>query len=256
MIKSEKGITLLSLVIVIALMTIISSTVVYMSLDRFEINNLRKMFIDIELLQDKVSNYYLKYGALPILRDPNNTEIEYGKQNLNFNTNSADDDAYYILDLEAMEGISLNYGKEGFKHPNTSKDIYIINRKSHTIYYVRGVELDGDKYYTSILYDSNKDTIPPSSPQINIISGRKNDKGKYITAVEIEIIPGKDAWSGVKQTEVIIIKDGTKIEPIKINDLYIITEVGKYSITATTEDNSGESSSAKTLEVEIVENKS
>ena len=45
-----------------------------------------------------------------------------------------------------------------------------------------------------------------------------------ITAVEIEIIPGKDAWSGVKQTEVTIIKDGTEIEPIKINDLYIIKQ--------------------------------
>ena len=85
MIKKEKGIALVSLLIVIALMTIIASTVIYISLDRFEINNFRKMCNDIELLQDKVSNYYLKYEVLPVLRNDELSTDKYVVISLNFN---------------------------------------------------------------------------------------------------------------------------------------------------------------------------
>lgn len=237
MIKKEKGITLVSLIVTIILMTIIALTVIYMSLDRFEINSLRKMFTDIELLADKVSNYYLKYGVLPILRDDSNSPMQYTYTTLDFEKNSADNTTYYILDVEAIEGISLNYGKEGFENPNTSEDVYIINEKSHAIYYVKGMVLDGDSYHTLGNNDNiSEDTIPPSSPQINVISGTKttDEDGNeyYITDVEIEIISGRDNWSGVKETQYSL-DGGTTWNKLEgSSEVYTITADGTYTIKA------------------------
>ena len=199
MIKKEKGIALVSLIITIALMTMIASTVVYMSMDRFEINNLRKMYTDIELLQDKVSNYYLKYGSLPLLRNANNEPILYTKA-LEFDTYSGDNSVYYIIDLEALENVSLNYGRDGFKDVNSSDDVYIINEKSFTIYYVKGIEYNETLQHYINDKRTSDDNIPPSSPEIKVISGEKNEDGTYKTNVEIEIIPGKSGSGEVAGT--------------------------------------------------------
>ena len=237
MMKKEKGIALVSLIITIAVMTVIASTVVYVSLDRFEINSLRKMYTDIELLQDKVSNYYLKYGVLPVLRDNTNTTIQYTYTTLDFTKNSADNNVYYILDLEAMEGISLNYGETGFKNPNTSEDVYIINQKSHTIYYVKGMELNEQIYHTLVNSSSSiNDTVPPSSPQINVISGKKVGQ-IYTTDVEIEITQGKDNWSGIGGTLYSLDNGATWQEMNENSEIISINKKGSYTIRAKSYDN-------------------
>lgn len=238
MIKKEKGITLVSLIITIVLMLIVSSTVIHVSLDRFEVNNLNKMKNDIELLEDKVSNYYLKYGVLPVLRDNTNAKKQYTYTTLNFQKNSLDNNIYYIIDLEAMEGISLNYGKEGYENPNTSDDVYIINELTHTIYYVKGIELDGETYHYLKITGNANDNIPPSSPQINVISGTKNAEGIYTTDVEIEIIPGKDAWSGVAGTQYSL-DNGTTWKELGTSSKILdpLTEDGSYIIKAKNYDN-------------------
>lgn len=257
MIKKEKGIALVSLIITIALMTIVASTVVYVSLDRFEINSLRKMYNDIELLNEKVSNYYLKYKGLPIIRESNGTGKLYTYTTLDFSRNSADNEIYYILDLEAMDGVALNYGEEGFKNPNTSDDVYIINELTHTIYYVKGMELEGEIYHTLIVDDSINDTIPPSSPQINIISGTKavDEEGNvyYSTDVEIEIIPGKDGGSGVAGTKYSLDGGTTWNELGKTSNVYTLTEDGSYTIKAESYDNASTPnySSETTLTIQI-----
>ena len=113
--RNNKGITMVSLIITIVVMLIVASTTVFVSLDRFESNKLDKMYNDIQLLADKVRNYYLKYNGLPIARDTANSPIVYDYTTFEFTKNVNDNENYYILDLEAMEGISLNYGEDGFK---------------------------------------------------------------------------------------------------------------------------------------------
>lgn len=263
--RNNSGITMVSLIITIVVMLIVASTTVFVSLDRFESNNLDKMYNDIKLLADKVNNYYLKYNGLPVARKATSNEpIKYDYTTFEFTKNINDNDNYYILDLTAMEGISLNYGEGGFEAPNLSDDVYIINEKSHQIYYVRGVEVEDIIYYTiptneSVLIDN----IPPTKPEIKIVSGTATE-GKYTTAVEIEIIPGKDNWSGVNETTCSIVKtiDGVEkifstdeINELKQNELYIIKDNGTYKITATTKDKSGNTSIAEaTIVVENAEN--
>jgi len=260
MIKREKGITLISLIITIALMVIISSTVIYISFDRFEINNLRKMMNDIELLQDKVSSYYLKYGGLPILRNIAGTGIRYSYTALDFVKNNGDNENYYILDLSAMEGISLNYGKEGYEQPNTSKDVYVINELTHIIYYVEGIKVEGKKYHfiegTDGVGDQNKDgilqdNVPPTKPQIKVVSGNEKD-GVYTSAVQVEIISGSDNWSGVKATEGTI--NGESYTQTTNREIYTFLESGKYSISAATYDNAGNGSQIILLTITIAIN--
>ena len=101
MIKLNKGISLVSLIIVIAVMLIITSITVSVSYNRFEINNLNKLKNDLELLEDKVSNYYLRYNVIHVVRDENNTIRKYTYTTLNFNKNTGDNENYYIIDLEA-----------------------------------------------------------------------------------------------------------------------------------------------------------
>ena len=67
-------------------------------------------------------------------------------------------DEYYIIDLSALENLSLNYG-EDYKsitneNASTKEDIYIINKQSHHVYYVQGITFENVKYYTNELDDS------------------------------------------------------------------------------------------------------
>lgn len=237
--KNQKGVTLVSLIITIIIILIITSATVYTSTNRFKINNLSKMYNDIELLNDKIATYYLKFGGLPIIKNTENTPIKYTFSELNFDKNINDDDNYYIIDLEAIGNITLNYGKEGFKNQNTSDDVYIINNKTHSVYYVRGIEYtDGNLYHSKkIENNANQDTVPPTKPQINIIAGDKIGENQYETNVTLEFLPGKDNWSGINKTTYSI--NGSKEEDINSleNYQYKINERGIYEINLKTYDN-------------------
>lgn len=253
----NKGITLISLVITIVIILILTSITVSTSTNRFKINNLNKMYNDIDLLNDKISSYYLQYGGLPILKDSNNNNITYTFTQLNFIKNANDDTNYYIIDLGAIGNITLNYGEEGYKNPNTSDDVYIINNKTHTIYYVKGIEFtDGNLYYSKGVEDnSNKDTVPPTKPNINIIEGTldKNNENNnettlyYITSVLVEFVPGKDNWSGISKTTYSI-NDSAEIDISTLTkNQYTITDNGSYEITLKSYDNNNNFSTTKLI---------
>jgi len=229
--KFNRGITLISLIITIVVMLIITSTTITVSYDRFEINNFNKMENDIELLSDKVENYYLKYNGLPTIKDDTGNFVEYTYTTLEFEKNANDNEKYYILDLSAMEEVALNYGKEGYNNVNSSDDVYIINEKSYQIYYVRGIKVKQAKYHTvSMGKDSVTDAIPPSKPQIKVISGTKNSEGVYTTEVQLEIIPGNEEGSVATKTELSI--DGGNTWNELDNKIYTLTDNGTYTVVA------------------------
>ena len=104
------------------------------------------MYNDINILKEKVGLYYTQYGKIPVLEDV------YTNTNNIINTNPNDNEKYYVIDMQALENVTLNFGKDyqtykEIKNP-TLKDLYIINEQSHNVYYVQGVELDGNTYYT------------------------------------------------------------------------------------------------------------
>ena len=144
--KQDRGITLVTLIIAIIIMIIISSVIIYNASTGMDTKALNSMYNDITILKNRVDIYYAQYQALPVIKIPY-TNIAHIK-----NKNVNDNDNYYVLDLESLENVTLTYGKDYKEYKqlqNTDKtDLYIINEKSHTIYYVEGITLDNINYYT------------------------------------------------------------------------------------------------------------
>ena len=102
-----------------------------------ELNKLNNMNKDIIILDDVIAMYYLENGSIPIKsRSKINFEID--------NKNPNDNEMYYEIDLELLENLDLSYGKKIYG----KDDIYIINEVTHTIYYLQGIEYNGNLYYT------------------------------------------------------------------------------------------------------------
>ena len=233
-------------------MLIIAGATVSVSLDRFEINSYKKMTNDIELLEDQIANYYLTYQALPILRDSNtNNKIKYT------NTLISDTVDYYIIDLSAMSGISLNYGIEGYENPNTSSDVYVIELNTHNIYYVKGIELNGNLYHSKSNLNGQIDNSRLTTPKIEIIEGEKNELDQYTTEVTIKFIPGIHKTKQVTTTYTIQEIDSTEGTNIGnaiegdistlTDNLYILEDNGTFEITVTSETLDEEKSSTCTI---------
>lgn len=143
--KNNKGITMVALGVTILIIIIIASTLIYNSYSGMATRTLNNMYNDIELLENKVASYYVKYGQIPILN------VIYSDTSKIQNLDANDNDKYYVIDLSLLSNLTLNFGKgyKTIKETNTfSNDVYIINEQSHNIYYAAGVEFDNIMYYT------------------------------------------------------------------------------------------------------------
>ena len=170
--KKIKGLSLISLTIAVVILIIISSLLIYNAKNGVKIRAYKMLQNDVQLLEDKVNAYYVKYSAIP-------AEIEYKNTTLldrMFNESEKspnDGEEYYVIDLKALEGVTLNYGKD-YENISTEddtrkyEDVYIINKESHHIYYVKGINFDGKWYYTN----ENDD-------EVNVV-----ERKKWVSAVD------------------------------------------------------------------------
>lgn len=203
--KNSKGITLISLIITIVILLIISNAIIYSVKDNLGIEKLKNMQNDIENLSDKISAYYNQYGTLPIIDGEYTNTKEIEKAGL-INKN-VDKGNFYIIDLSALENLTLTYGKD-FKNikntsdKNTLKDIYIINETSHNIFYVKGIKSDGEMYYTNYTADQ----VDKEAVDI-----------KYVDNIKI---PDGYTYIGKTENNEIQIKDNE-------NNIYIWTNVNE-----------------------------
>ena len=153
-IKNEKGITLTTLILTIVLILIIGGMMGYYSTSGLNLKRINNMYSDIEQIQTEVDTYYLKNNELPIL----NVNVSFSKY-----SNPNDNSEYYVIDLSKLGNLKLNYGKkfENIKSRNNLEnytDVYIINKQSQTIYYLKGIEFEDNSYYTKpIEYKEIKD---------------------------------------------------------------------------------------------------
>ena len=145
--KEEKGITLITLAVAIIIMFIISSILIYNSSTNIKTRLLNNMYSDIENLKQKVNVYYSSYGTIPILSSKYTNVANSIKT-----TNPNDNGNYYVINLEVLDNLTLNYGQDYKRYkenPNVGgNDLYIINEQSHEIYYAKGVTLDNKTYYS------------------------------------------------------------------------------------------------------------
>lgn len=131
-IKSNKGITIISLIIAVIILLILSGTIIY----NFNLSNgvgrYNNMVADIKLLKDEALIYYNNYGEIP------KTE----------RTIQIDETEYYEIDLKKLDNITLKYGSEYGQDGDltNASDVYVINDKLE-IYYLKGTKKDGITYH-------------------------------------------------------------------------------------------------------------
>ncbi len=251
---SKKGVTLVTLSIAIIIMLIITSTLIYNITTGSKVKALNNMYYDINKIRDKVDMYYINYHTIPIVNTPykNTSHIQ--------SINPNDNEVYFVVDLEALENMNLNYGQDYKAYQSNPSEgltnLYIINERSHSIYYVQGISFDNKMYYT-IPEENTKvtDNTLPTIPQINIISGTKSKKGFYVGDVVLNITPGIDKMSGVNRTTYKIIKNGQPSEEIELGEDKTITlnENADYEVIAYTYDNEQNMAESKKLTFSIQE---
>ena len=149
--RTEKGITLISLTITIVVMVILTFAI-SVNIEPYTEQRRKKNFeTDMQRLKEEIEQYYARAKELPLLNKYTDTSMLQEIKNAN------DNDEYYVIDVRQLE-LKLNYGKDYAKalekdekteitSSDDLKDLYIINKQSHTIYYPKGVEYSGHINY-------------------------------------------------------------------------------------------------------------
>ena len=158
-IKSNKGISLATIVISIILMIIILSTIVLSVNKTTESKKAMQLNSDIEELSRKVNLYYLQNGEVQV----DDTLGELYSESLK--VESKGKAKYYRLLIDGLENLNLTY-KEEFDADKNVKKCYVINLETHLIYYVEKV----NGIWTPVKYkysDSYNDFINNADVEYN-----------------------------------------------------------------------------------------
>ena len=170
--SQEKGVSLVSLIIAVIVLIILTNIVVYNVSDSLKIENLKAMQNDVDSLRDKVSSYYIQNGKIPA--SLKYTNIQSLKE-AGVISEAVDTGDFLVIDLSALEDVTLNYGrdfekvKEDAQNVNTYKDLYIMNETSHNIFYVNGIRVDENTYYT----DYQAESVDKKAVEFRSIEGIK-----------------------------------------------------------------------------------
>ena len=180
LLKKENGITLVALITTIIVLSIVSTPLIFGTNNIIEYKKFSKFKDDLLNLKEAVSNVYSTDKELssdfnsdmyigPAYKDwktfiDNVKDKKQGENtviNPNDKTSTDSQITYYIIDFNVLsrkykekfgnnEGATLkglNYGGGNKNIYNTTQDVYIINSKSRTIYYVEGFAMNGVTYY-------------------------------------------------------------------------------------------------------------
>lgn len=160
--KGQKGINLITLSITVIIMLILVNIILYHVQSNLKIEKLKDMQADIGTLRDKISDYFIQYGKIPASIPF--TNIEHIR-NAGVISEAVDTGDFYVIDLSAIDNLTLYYGQDyekikneevsGAEEINSLMDLYIINETSHNIFYIQGITLDEEIFYT----DYTKDDI-------------------------------------------------------------------------------------------------
>ncbi|MGN1326684.1 MAG: hypothetical protein ACI4VQ_01155, partial [Clostridia bacterium] len=146
--KSEKGITMITLVVTIIVMVTLIVTVNASMAPTIELKAYNAIKEDIITLSEEVKLYYLNNGVLPVNESKTYILSNYGVPTEDINPN--DSGNYYFINTSLLNGVELNKGEGNKKNNYTTDDVYVVNEKSLTVYYLKGAVLDGKKHYTIV----------------------------------------------------------------------------------------------------------
>lgn len=155
--RDQKGITVVALVITVAVLIVVTTTMVIGISSRYESQRLDKLSSDLRLLKDKVLIYYTENGNFPIIEE------------------TLQEESKYEIDLSKLDGLTLNYGN---KVGGDENDVYLIDITKGEISYKKGIDYKGQKYYK--ILDEQIDDVTASdvlkitNQQVTIKDGSGN----------------------------------------------------------------------------------
>ena len=154
--SQNKGITMISVTIIVIVILILTGVLIYDARDSLKVTKLQSMQSDIQNLRDKINNYYSEYGQIPARIKYTNTDNIGKIMTTGVISPNIDTGDFYIIELSLLENLTLNYGEDYKNIISTTteseasqyEDIYIINETSQNIFYVEGIQVDGEWFYT------------------------------------------------------------------------------------------------------------
>lgn len=162
--RIKSGITIITLTITVIIFVIVSNILIYNAKDSLYVKKLQNMYNDVQNLRDKVIEYSVQYGTIPA-----NKNIEYsldGKDELKqmMTAEELQTGKFYVIDLKTLDGLTLNYGRDyekitedmGTEQISQLTDIYIVNDVTQNVFYVEGISVRGEKYFTNREKDSTQ----------------------------------------------------------------------------------------------------
>lgn len=210
-IRNAKGISLISLAIAVIMLVLIANLIIYNVKDNLKVGKLKEMQNDVANLRDKVASYYAQNGKIP-------ASIQYTNvshiRSAGVISDTVDTGDFLVIELSALENLTLNYGEDYEKIKEASgdidkyEDLYIINEDSHNIFYVRGITVDKETFYT----DYTSERADTKSVDLRYVEGVKIPDGFYYV-------------SGTKETGIVIKSNDDTMQYMWIQNNDTITEV-------------------------------
>ena len=150
---AKKGITLTTLAISIIVITLIASAIIINATGIVEKAELAKFGEEIKKIEDEYREYYALNGNPPILKDEQYTSeqivalntLGYGdKLQREIEKNGDINSIFGIINFEEM-GLNIDLRVKG----ETKDDIYVVSLATNRVYYLRGVEIANDVYFST-----------------------------------------------------------------------------------------------------------
>ena len=174
--KNNKGVTLIILIITVIVLLILTSVNINSARNQIGLKEVNNLYSDINLLTAKVTDYYLRKNQLPVSDNAylsgRNIEHFFPYSQVN-GMNINDSYKYYVIDLAKLDNVTLHYGKDYYKWTSSSQanndinnpqnnndDIYIINERTHQIYYPKGIRNATGYVITNTINNNTITAIP------------------------------------------------------------------------------------------------
>lgn len=150
---AKKGVTLTTLAITIIVITLIAGVVIVNATGIVEKTELAKFGEEIKKIEDAYREYYALSGNAPTLNEEQYTAeqiialntLGYGeKLQREIEKNGDTNSIFCLIDFEE---IGLNIDKRGIRA--TNDDIYVVSLVTNRVYYLKGVEIADDVYFST-----------------------------------------------------------------------------------------------------------
>ena len=229
----KKGISLVSLAIIIIVMVILAGVVVFTGFNARKDTTINMFALEILNIQNAVDSYKYRYEKYPVTID-HNFSIEEVQLNSReqFEREEIINDSirFKVLDLSLLGINDTEFGKQEF-----SNDMYVVSEKTGKVYYLAGIPYENITYYTLV---EELNTIVDLGENVQISS-------KDIKMYDVIFTPSNTSYTNKPVTVLIKLPNDAIIIGVTTTNSKSVSEetiVGKYKqieVNNTSEDKTG-----------------